>query len=276
MRIWIDLPDVPDELTEPARNDDDPNVKLRRREALFRYFGASLETKAQAEILVFSLAAAMFRAFREPVTRPSKPPGRPQAFRPKYEAHFLAEVAQAYDEYRAGLNSQSATSPARVYRDFLAHNPSLADQLRVTGKDLKRGSFEKLLNVGRSANNTTTVWYKGPSPKSRKTSGEYRAIDKIGHGVALNPVVAGVLEGLRHVEIGPWHQCHFNEHTIEALFWLNPESEADQNTINAMYDTVESALEAQERSGVKSRLQKKSSTSLDPLWLMKKNGKFNI
>jgi hypothetical protein len=76
--------------------------------------------------------------------------GRPRAFRPKYEVHFLLLVADTYDEYRTRFNSHSQIPPSLIYKKFLAYNPAIATKLRVNGRDPKFSSFEKLRSVGRN------------------------------------------------------------------------------------------------------------------------------
>jgi hypothetical protein len=160
LRIWIDLPDAPSALFEQARHGDDDAAVLARRRALFSYFGASVETKEEAEKLVFALAATLFPAFRQRSEEARKRPGRRPAFRPKYQV----------------FKSHSET---RIYQIFLKTNPALANELQVQGKPLQLGSFKKLLTVGRSSRKYMVLWYRdllSVFPIHLKTRREYITI----------------------------------------------------------------------------------------------------
>lgn len=179
MRIWIDLSDAPSVLFEQARHGGDAAFILARRHALFSYFGASVETKEEAERLVFALAARLFPAFRVRSEKPRKHLGRPPAFRPKYEVEFLERVAEAYDKTKTKVKIYSTIPTARIYQLFLKDNPRIANEFRVQGKPLQLGSFKKLLTVGRSARKYMALWHRdflGVFPAAWNARGEYITI----------------------------------------------------------------------------------------------------
>jgi hypothetical protein len=260
LRIGIDLPYVPPELFEQAFDDDDADIVLARKRELFSYFRASVETKEEAEKLAFALAAAIFPAFRPRSLDPATPRGRRRAARPKYEVEFLRQIAEAYDNKKSQVKSESTTTVARIYKLFLKENPELAAQLQVKGAPLTVGSFQKLLTVGRMARDFNVIWHKGKVPYSLNRSGEY---------VAINPIVAGVYEGLRHVEISL-----FSEATAKRILTLDPTSTETKREINYYHDLTVKLLLRQAQMGVKSRVQKSSRLPIDPLALMRRNGKF--
>jgi hypothetical protein len=171
------LPDVPPELLEQAREDDDPEIVSARLQKLFSYFDASPDTKEGSDKLLSGLAAVVFPAFRvvRKIHSPKRP-GRRPAVRPKYEVDVLAKVATAYDRKKHEVNSESTISPNRLYEMFLRENPGLGRKLQVNGKPLELGSFKRLLAVGRSACNYHVMWYKDAVrglPENAKKSGEY-------------------------------------------------------------------------------------------------------
>jgi hypothetical protein len=261
LRIWINLPDVPPELFDQAYHGDNISIVLARRRELFSYFRASTETQEEAEKLAFALAAAVFPAFRPRYADPRKCPGRPPANRPKYEAEFLRKVAEAYDNTKSDVKSKSTAPIGRIYEIFLKENQILADQLQVQGKPLTLGSFNKLLVVGRLARKHGVIWYKPPLRYSLKRSGDY---------VAINEVVAGVYEGLRHVEVSL-----FSVSLAERLLTLNPDSAEAQREINYLHDETVHLLEKQQERRVKSRFPTSpSSVVTEVLALMRRNGKF--
>jgi hypothetical protein len=260
LRIWIDLPDVPPELLEPWYEDDDLDIQLARRRELFSYFGASVATKKEAEKLAFALAASVFPAFRIRSADSPKRPGRPPAAMPKYKVEFLRQVAQAFDDTKSKVKNESTILARRIYEIFLKENPILANLLQIGGKPLTFGSFKKLLAVGRMARKHDVIWHKHTLPHCLKRSGEY---------VAISPVVAGVYEGLRHVEISL-----FTASLAERLLTLDPDSDEAKREINYLYDDTLKLLQKQQKMGVRSRLQESSAVAFDPLALMQKNGKF--
>jgi hypothetical protein len=160
LRRWIDLPEVPPELLEQAYDDDDLATILNRRRLLFSYFGASTETKEEAERLAFAVVAFVFPAFRPRSAQHSKRPGRHPSIRPKYEVQFLRRVAAAYDSTKRQVKSNSTVPTQRIYEIFKKEYPILANQLQVGGKPLTLGSFKKLLAVGRSACKHEVIWHK--------------------------------------------------------------------------------------------------------------------
>src|SRR4029077_3181452 len=116
LRTWINLPHVPPELFEQAREEDDLEIVMARRQKLFSYFGASPDTKEGSDKLWFALAAAVFPAFRPGRKNYSpKRPGRRPAARPKYEVDFLEKVARAYDRKEREIKSKSTISAKRLY-----------------------------------------------------------------------------------------------------------------------------------------------------------------
>jgi hypothetical protein len=262
LRIWIELPDVPPELLEQWYEGDDLDIVLARRRELYSYFGASVETKKEAEKLAFALAEAMFPAFRKQSADPPKRPGRPPAAMPKYQVEFLRQVAQAFDDTKSKVKNESTTLSSRIYQIFLRENPILANLLRVGRKHLTFGSFKKLLAVGRMAREHDVIWHKHTLPYYLKRSGDY---------VAINPVVAGVYGGLRHVEISL-----FTVGLAERLLTLDPDSGEAKREINYMHDDTVQLLQKQQEMGVRSPLQESSSVAFDPLAFMKKNGKFKV
>lgn len=261
LRTWINLPDVPPELLEEAYDEDDLDIVLYRRGLLFAYFGASTETKEEAEKLAFALAAAVFPVFRPRSVDPSKRPGRHPSFSPKYKVEFLRHVAEAYDNTKRAVKSNSEAPTSRIYQLFLKENTNLANQLQVRGQSLTLGSFKKLLAVGRMARKYDVIWHKAPLRYSLRRSGEY---------VAINPVVACVYEGLRHVEFSL-----FSVGLAERLLTVNPDSAEAQREINYLHDETVHLLEKQQERRTKSRWPTSpSSVVTEVLALMRGNGKF--
>jgi hypothetical protein len=189
-RIWIKLPNVPSELFDQAREGDDLEIVLARRQKLFSYFCASPETREGLEKLAYALAALVFPAFAFRPRREHPPgrPGRPPAARPKYEVAFLEKVARAHDRKKREIKSKNTISTKRLYEMFLKENPDFGKKLQVRGKPLKLSSFNKLLSVGRSACNYYVTWYKDALsglPGNAKKSGEYLIMRLSGRAIHL-------------------------------------------------------------------------------------------
>jgi hypothetical protein len=189
LRTWINLPDVPPELFEQAREGDDLEIVIARKRKLFSYFGASPDTIEGSDKLWIAIAAAVFPAFRPGRKNYSpKRPGRSPAVRPKYEVDFLEKVARAYDGEKREIKSRMAISAKRLYEIFLKENPVFGKKLQVRGKPLELSSFIKLLAVGRYACNYYVTWYKEASiglPLNAKKSGKYLIMCLSGRAIHL-------------------------------------------------------------------------------------------
>jgi len=126
------LPDnIPPELLKSARRDDDRFVERERRRLLLSYFGGSVETREQAEKLIFELAAVLFPAFGKPP--PLTRPGRPKTWRSKYSIEFLNDVAEAFGRTKATVTKNADMPFELIYRKFLKDKAKLAERLRGQG-----------------------------------------------------------------------------------------------------------------------------------------------
>ena len=230
MRIWIELPDLPPELLRPAREDDDFTVQQQRRETLFRYFRASVDTKEEAERLAFSLPAAMLPAFKTCPTKLKKQPGRPRIISPKQYIAFLWQLAERFEQYKKRVSDHNEVPFTRVYSKFLATNLDQATRLKFAGKHHTPAIFRKLLTTGKDGYRNLLRSFLRPYRGSKKQFEVTLALPPTGLATALNSVVSGIIEGLRHLNLGKT-EYHFNEHTLEMLLHLDPKSETDQTMI---------------------------------------------
>jgi hypothetical protein len=243
VRRWVKLPNIPPGLREPAKVGEGLDVVLERRRLLFSYFGASVDTKEQAEELVFLLAAVLFPAFRKPL--PAKRRGRPPAWDPKYKVEFLREVAETYDRIKAHVGrimadvGEDAETPAdTIYGKLLRDNPNMARQLHVgeNKRNLKLSTFLKLLSIGRRAQDNKVIW-------SPVAGGFF--VERFGEHIVLHPDVAKVYEALEQVQISL-----FSAGMAETLLKLDPNSEADRRQIESLADEAKKLLDRQAEMGL--------------------------
>jgi len=284
LRKVIELPDdIPAEFFEefvagdPNEEYEQQSLLLHRhldsrrnaRELLFQYFNIpyrkdaiwpDVRTKVDAENLAFAIAALIFPAFR-PVSEymPKKRGGRRAKLkgRPKYEVSFLIEVADAIDKFRHDSNLNRTLSSIS-YNRFLNLNPHIAKHLRVNAYPLRFSSFKKYLSLGRTARDLGVIWHVHTKKYIRFDNPE------------IHPVMAGILEGCRHLS------DPFPDYEIVELIVLFDQTKTYYwPIVNIIYDNLEAQLQRQIDAGVKSPRQKPFDDPIDPLWLMKKNGKFN-
>jgi hypothetical protein len=274
MRKIISLPDdLPEGLFEELPDIEDLPVWIARVQGLFRYFGVRYEgqvsvtprSKQDAEKLAFSLAALIFPIFRTrrgemSASDLSNPRGRPKASKPKYSIKFLIEIATLYEQIKENTSIGGTLAPKYIYRKLLEQHPSVTERLRVNGKPVQLSSFSKLLASGRSARDVGIIWHL-----------ELRKYVKITE-LNTHPVIAGILEGARHLTT-PFSE----QELLDFILYL---SDDYKNTTlhflaDYIYDKLYAQLQRQIDDGVQSPVQALSAPPIDPLWLMKKNGKFN-